>query len=146
MRKQPFTYQQFQEIYSQVPRLTVEVVLKVDKGVVLVRRQEQSWKGLWHIPGGTVFYRETVEEALKRIAQEELGITVKPQKLLGYIEYPSEEQERGFGWSVGLAFLCEAETKPDLAKWQAQGIEVFKELPEEHIVEQEEILEEVLRL
>jgi hypothetical protein len=57
-RKQPLSHQDFAFIYSKVPRLTVEVIVVVDGGVVLVKRQEASWQGQWHIPGGTVLYKE----------------------------------------------------------------------------------------
>lgn len=106
MRKYPFTPDQFKEIYSQVPRLSIEVIIRNNDGVLLKKREEESWHGLWHIPGGTVLYKETLVEAAKRIAQEELQLDVTVGKLLGYIHYPSEEQERGFGWSIGLAFDC----------------------------------------
>ncbi len=142
----PFTYEEFKEIYSKVPRLTVEVILKTENKVALSLRQEFSWEGFWHIPGGTVYYQESVEDALHRVAQEELGIKINVKQLLGYIEYPSEQKERGFGWSVGLAFLCEPAEEIDIEKWKKQHIELFSELPENSLVEQHPMLELALSL
>jgi ADP-ribose pyrophosphatase YjhB (NUDIX family) len=139
-RNQPFTPQEFQTIYSQVPRLTVEVLIQLPTGIVLLKRTEESWRDLWHIPGGTVLYKEKIEDAVKRIAMEELGTAVEPHKLLGYIEYPSEEKERGFGWSVGLAFLCQPTQEIDLENWKKRGTEIFATLPEKMVQEQREFL------
>ncbi len=49
---------------------------------------------------------ESIEDALKRKAEEELGVEIEIEKLLGYTECFSERKERGFGYSVGLEFLC----------------------------------------
>jgi ADP-ribose pyrophosphatase YjhB (NUDIX family) len=86
----PLTQKEFDEIYAKVPRLTVEVIVKNDKGAVyLTRRAIEPCKGQWHLPGGTVRFGEPVAEAVKRIAERELRITVKQAKNVGYIEYPS---------------------------------------------------------
>jgi ADP-ribose pyrophosphatase YjhB (NUDIX family) len=139
-RRQPFSYQEFTEIYSKVPRLTVEVLVVIGNGIILSKRQEASWQGMWHIPGGTVLYQESVAEAVKRLAQEELGLEVSVGELLGYIEYPSEQQQRGFGWSVGLAFKCEAETQ----FVPSEQHQIFSELPVTMLEEQRPVCQQVL--
>lgn len=143
-RRQPLSALEFEAIYSKVPRVTVEVVVVSEQGVVLVLRQEQSWQGLWHIPGGTILYKESVHDAIHRIAREELRVTVEIGQLLGYIEYPSEEKERGFGWSIGLAFHCTLTSEIDVARWQQEQIQFFQELPALMVEEQRHILKEVL--
>lgn len=142
-RKQPFSPQEFEAIYSTVTRATVEVIVCIDHQVLLLEREEQSWHGQWHIPGGTIFYKETVQAAIHRIAQEELGFDVEVGNLLGYIEYPSEEQERGFGWSIGLAFLCSPKEKPNTFQFP-KNAQLFQTLPDNLVVEQRTILEKVL--
>ena len=143
-RRRPLSGEEFRSTYSKVPRLCVEVVVKTDAGVVLLVRKEASWKGQWHIPGGTVFYQEPLETAVERVAQEELGIEVNIEKLIGYIEYPSEVKERGFGWAVGIAFLCTPASDVDSAAWEKADIKVFQELPDNLIEEQRPILEQAL--
>ncbi len=140
-RQQPFTPDQFRALYSQVTRLTVEVlVVDPQWGVLLTQRQEPSWFGLWHIPGGTVLFKEPVETALLRVALEELGVAVTPKELVGYIEYPSEEQERGFGYSVGMVFTCEAREVLETSEKRR----FFTELPDDLLGEQRQLLEKVL--
>lgn len=134
----PFTPEEFKNIYSKVPRLCVEILIQTQEGIILTLRKLPTWNGLWHIPGGTVFYKESVKEAISRIAEEELGISVTPQKLLGYNEYLSEEKERGFGKSIGLIFLCDtsATVEQIIPNGDASEIKAFKKLPtniiEEH--------------
>lgn len=142
--KKPFSLEEFRSIYSKVPRLCAELVIRTPQGIVLTLRSLPSYNGMWHLPGGTVFYKERIVDALKRIAEDELGISVNIQKLLGYIEYPSEEKERGFGWAVGMIFLCSSEAtdlKP--RDEEASEIKIFKELPSKMIGEQREFLESV---
>lgn len=144
-RKKPFSFEQFKTLYSQVPRLVVEIVVTTEKGIVLTLRDDEAWKNLWHIPGGTVFYQESVEDAVQRVAMEELGISVKIEKLLGYMEYPSEIIHRGFGWPVSLAFLCSSNSPiPDINE-EGEKIQVFDYIPENTIPEHKEILKNVLQ-
>ena len=137
----PLTEEEFKSIYSRVPKLTVEVIIKTPSGVVLSLRDLPSWHNQWHIPGGTVFYKEFVEDAVKRIAKSELGVDVSIIKLLGYLEYPSEEKERGFGQSVGLAFLCETSALDFIPDAQSSSIQTFLEIPENTLLEQKEFLQ-----
>ncbi|MEK7525725.1 MAG: NUDIX domain-containing protein [Patescibacteria group bacterium] len=141
--KRPFTPEQFKEIYSKVPRLTVDLVIKEDRGIVLALRNLPSWNNQWHFPGGTVFYKETIDQVCKRVAEDELGVSVELLDTLGYIEYPSEEKERGFGWTVSLAVLCkitEGEIRPSE---EASKVGYFKELPEGINKEQADFLKKV---
>ena len=95
---------EFDWIFSRVPRLTVEVVIvSSDRGVLLALRDFGPCQGLWHLPGGTVRFGEPVVEAVRRVALDELGLTVRVGELLGYIEYPSH-YDNGLDSPVGLAF------------------------------------------
>ena len=143
-RKKPFSPEEFKFLYSQVPRLVVEVVVKTETGVVLTLRKDAAWNNLWHIPGGTVFYQEYIEDAIQRIAEEELSITVTKQKFLGYLEYPSEVKQRGFGWSVGLVFLCIANSPLPLENQEGEKIQVFDSVPENIVEEHKNILNQLL--
>ncbi|CAN5146233.1 hypothetical protein BH11PAT1_BH11PAT1_7720 [soil metagenome] len=143
-RKKPLTYEEFEYIYKRVPRLCVEVIVVNEQGVLLTLRKEQAWKGQWHIPGGTVYLRESMETAVKRVAHEELGIGVDIQEFLGFIEYFSEEKVRGFGYSIGLAFLCYPLPGDIVVNDQADKAQYFLEVPENTITEQKEMLEHVL--
>ena len=103
MARPPLPQAAYEEIYAKVPRLTVEVVIASEDGVLLTRRQTGPCQGLWHIPGGTVRFGEPLTDAVHRVAEQELGLEVTIDGLLGYVEYPSHLQ-RGLDWPVGMAF------------------------------------------
>lgn len=139
-RQKPFSYEEFKAIYSQVPRLVVEVVVQTENGIVLTLRKDTSWNNLWHLPGGTVFYKEYIEDAIQRISREELSIEVTKQKFIDYLEYPSEEKERGFGWSVGLAFLCTPNSPLPEYNQEGEKIQVFDSIPDNIVEEHKRLL------
>jgi ADP-ribose pyrophosphatase YjhB (NUDIX family) len=99
----PLQQSDFEEIYARVPRLTVEVVIVSVSGVMLALRRDGPCGGLWHLPGGTVRFGEPLTDAVERVAEEELGVEVVTDDLLGYIEYPSH-LSLGLDWPVGIAF------------------------------------------
>lgn len=136
----PLSFDEFKSIYSRVPRLTVEIILKTKDGIALTLRRLSSWNNQWHIPGGTVLYGETLEKAVQRVAKSELGIKINIIKLIGYIHYPSEKKERGFGWSIGIAFLCKIKSGILRQNKQAKDIQIFKILPSNIIKEQKQFL------
>jgi ADP-ribose pyrophosphatase YjhB (NUDIX family) len=51
--------------------------------VILLRRGFEPGRGLWTFPGGFVELGESVEEAARREADEELGLTVELGALVG---------------------------------------------------------------
>ena len=95
---------EFEAIYSKVPRLCVEVVIRNANGVVLVKRDIPPRKGWWHFPGGTVLLGERLTDAVERVARDELGVEVEIKKQIGYLEYLDGS---GAGFPVGIAFLVE---------------------------------------
>jgi ADP-ribose pyrophosphatase YjhB (NUDIX family) len=95
---------EFDAIFSRVPRLCVEVVIRApERGVLLMLRDIPPNVGAWHIPGGTVMFGERLTDAVLRVACDELDLDVTVGDLLGYIEYPSH-YENGLDSPVGLAF------------------------------------------
>ncbi|MGA3218608.1 MAG: NUDIX domain-containing protein [Acidimicrobiales bacterium] len=136
----PLPQAEYEAIYARVPRLTVEVVIASEAGVLLTRREAGPCRGLWHIPGGTVRFGEPLAAAVARVAQDELGLEATAGALLGYIEYPSH-LERGLDWPVGMAFRTVLATssagqplaRPEVAGW-------FCRLPDEMHDEQRAFL------
>jgi 8-oxo-dGTP pyrophosphatase MutT (NUDIX family) len=105
----------------------VEVVIASEAGVLLTRREAGPCQGLWHIPGGTVRFGEPLTAAVARVAQQELGLELRAEALLGYIEYPSHLQA-GLDWPVGMAFRTELAAssagrpfaRPEVMGWFSQ--------------------------
>ena len=144
MNNKPFTFEEYKEIYSKVPRLCVITVVRTDEGIVLTLRKLASWHNQWHLPGGTVFYGETLHDAAKRVALDELGVSVSVKDQVGYIdEYPSEKKEVGFGSVVSIVFLCELKDGKLRPNEDAFEVRVFKELPENMIMEEKEFMNKI---
>lgn len=128
--------EEFFAIYRRVPRLCVEVlIVEPERGVLLKLRDIPPNVGAWHIPGGTVLFGEPLVEAVKRVARDELGLTVEVGELLGYIEYPSH-YENGLDSPVGLVFR----TRPLPDHVAPPGCEWFTRLPEGLYAEQRQFL------
>jgi mutator protein MutT len=50
--------------------------------VLLIRRGKEPLRGRWLVPGGTVEWGETLQEAVVREVEEETGLVVRPRELL----------------------------------------------------------------
>lgn len=138
----PLTQQEFWDIYKKVPRLTVEIIVRNEKGeVYLTKRNIEPCRGLWHLPGGTVRFGEPLTEAVKRIAERELGIIPTDTKLLGYIEYPSHYLN-GLDSPVGIAFAVTTYKENLKANEEAADSDWFSKLPSEMHDEQRDFLKE----
>lgn len=142
MTDKPFTPEEFKEIYSRIPRLCIDLIIKSPEGIVLSLRSLSSWNGHWHFPGGTVLLGEKLEETVQRIAKNEIGVLVKVERFLGPIEYgPAEEiQERRFGHTISLAYLCSTEITDFKPNADASEICTFKAIPKNTIKEQSAFL------
>lgn len=140
-RKQPFSYEEFKDIYSKVPRLCVDLIIQDEKGnFVLLKRGMEPYKGYWEIPGGTVLFRESIDQAIERIAKEEVGLKVKVEGLVGFIEFLEEERGNRPFHSLSLAVVCTPEKLRT-----SESYSIFNQIPDETIPEQAKFLERYLK-
>jgi ADP-ribose pyrophosphatase YjhB (NUDIX family) len=58
--------------------------------VILLRRGFEPGRGLWTFPGGFVDLGESVEQAARREAREELDIDVRLERLVGVYSRPED--------------------------------------------------------
>lgn len=144
VKNYPLSESEFEEIYSRVPKATVELVVVAEDGVLLVKRSHKSWQGKWHIPGGTVFYGEKMTDTVNRVAKNELGVEVEVERCLGVVNYESEKKERGFGWSVAINLLCITRSQVPERNVDGEEVKAFKQMPENVIEEQKPVLAKIL--
>lgn len=85
----------------ETPKLTVDIVLPKEDGVVLIRRRNEPFKGQWCLPGGFVDVGESVEAAAVREMKEETGLDVEVGRLVGVYSDP-ERDPRGHSVTVAL--------------------------------------------
>lgn len=98
----------YRAAYSLVPRLCIDLVIRKPQGVLLVQRTSKPQIGAWHMPGGRVRLRESLDAAAERIGQTELGTPVSLEQLLGYAEYLHDIGDLGDFHSVSLVFAVSA--------------------------------------
>jgi ADP-ribose pyrophosphatase YjhB (NUDIX family) len=140
----PLSREEFDDIYSKVSRTTVELVIETDEGYVLTERSIEPCIGQWHIPGGTVRHGETLHQAIKRIAQAELGVELNVRGVIGYIEYPQMHADGYSGWPIGIAFLCTVSRGTLQGSEQGEVVKCFKQIPKNTIQEQKVFLENLI--
>lgn len=139
----PFSYAEFRKIYSKVPRLGVDLVVYGPQGIALTLRSIEPHRNQWHVPGSTVIYGEKIADTARRVARNELNVSIRPPRFLGYIEY-NEEKQRGFGRSVNLVFLAEIKSGDLAPDEDASRAAFFSQLPKNMIREQKKFLLEHL--
>jgi len=101
---------EYDKIFSQVPRLCVDLLFAKDNKVLLGKRTHEPYKGVYGLPGGRLHFGESVVKGIIRIAARELGVAVSNYNLFDYIEYQQEIQLSN-RHSVSLVFSCKTENK-----------------------------------
>jgi len=74
-------------IISNVPIVSVDLLVRYDGGLLMGKRTNEPAKGYWFVPGGRVKKGETRHEAVNRIAEQELGLSVEIVECLGAFEH-----------------------------------------------------------
>jgi ADP-ribose pyrophosphatase YjhB (NUDIX family) len=95
------------------------VIVTSDQKIVLAKRiRSIVGGGKWHLPGGRVQYKETLEDTLKRIAYTKTNLKIEllypslKESLVGIYDNPERDPREHV---ISIAFLCkiiEGETKP----------------------------------
>ncbi len=93
--------------YPERPIVGVAAVIIENDQVILVRRGQAPAYGEWSLPGGAVELGETLEEALVREVEEEIGLEVEVVDLVAVLEriFLDKEQQVQFHY-VLTDFLC----------------------------------------
>jgi ADP-ribose pyrophosphatase YjhB (NUDIX family) len=141
----PLTKAEFDSIFSKVPRLTVEVLINTPDGVVMTKVPRGVLAGQWNMPGGTVRLGEPLVEAVKRVAQSELGVDVKVGKNVGYIEYPELPKAGYKGWPVGIVFEATIVSGELTVSDAGEEVRCFNTIPSNTVESQARFLIDYIR-
>ena len=93
----------YRQIVELMPILCVDLLIVHEGKYLLVKRKREPAKGLWWPPGGRVWKGETIENAARRKAKEEIGVQVRIIAPLGY--YEDSWRDSAFGKGKGTATL-----------------------------------------
>jgi ADP-ribose pyrophosphatase YjhB (NUDIX family) len=97
----------FPRMPHEGPRATVDVIIEVDDGIVLIRRRNPPLG--WAIPGGFVDRGERAEEAARREMREETSLDVELLELLGVYSDPARDPR---GHTLSTVYVGRARGMP----------------------------------
>lgn len=95
-------------IVRNMPIPSVDLLIKCPTGFLLGKRTNKPAKDEWFIPGGRIQKGEPLEEAVHRIAEEELGTEVSIDRSLGVYDHfydTSDVPESGGKHYIAHAYL-----------------------------------------
>ncbi|MFP4655076.1 MAG: NUDIX domain-containing protein [Methanohalobium sp.] len=87
---------------SETPKITVDAVTILNGKVVLIRRKNPPYQGMFALPGGFVEIGETTENAVLRELNEETGLSAEIVKLLGVYSDPNRDPR---GHTISVCYL-----------------------------------------
>lgn len=73
-------------LYPEKPMVGVGVLIREGDRYLLIKRAAEPDAGLWSIPGGLVEIGERGKEAAVREAEEETGLRVEIERVLGVVD------------------------------------------------------------
>jgi len=123
------------------PVPTVDIVIEVDGGVVLIERKNTPHG--WAIPGGFVDYGETLEHAAAREAKEETSLDVE---LAEQFHSYSDPKRDARGHTISTVFIAKAKGTPK-GEDDAKNAGIFREanLPAPIVFDHAQILADYFR-
>ncbi|MFH4747515.1 8-oxo-dGTP diphosphatase MutT [Vibrio harveyi] len=86
--------------------IVAAIIFNQDKSQIFItKRPDDKHKGgFWEFPGGKVEQGESVEQAMIRELEEEVGITVTEQSLFEHLEYDYPEKSLKFDFMTVSQF------------------------------------------
>jgi ADP-ribose pyrophosphatase YjhB (NUDIX family) len=76
-------------VHYPLPNLASTVVIPYQGGIVLVQRDIEPDRGIWHLPIGHIEYGEDPAQAALREGEEETGLHLADPQFLTYTHSPS---------------------------------------------------------
>lgn len=72
-------------------RVSTDIIIADGDSIVLIRRGQEPFRGMWCLPGGHVEEGEQVHEAAVREAKEETGLDIELTGLHGVYDEPGRD-------------------------------------------------------
>ncbi len=125
---------------NKFPVLAVDVVITDEKGqIVLVKRRHPPFTDYWALPGGSIEYGETVEQTALREAEEETGLKVRVERLVGVYSDPERDPR---GHVISIAVIAKQIGGELIAGEETKGVKFFDKIPSELAFDHKKILQD----
>lgn len=124
-------------------RVAADVIVRNGDDVVLIRRGQEPFNGMWCLPGGHVEAGEQVREAAVREVKEETGLDVELTGLLGIYDAPGRDPR---GPVISIVYTAEAVGGTLVADTDAESAHrvPLDDLPDEMGFDHREMLDDYL--
>lgn len=84
--------------------VTVDAIIVNAGKILLIKRGNEPFMGMWGLPGGHVDWNEEVKDSLKREVREETGMFVEQARLLDVYSKPERDPVQ----KITLAYIVQA--------------------------------------
>lgn len=119
-------------------KVKVNAIIRKDNNkILLIKHEEEPFKGKKSLPEGNVKEGETLKQAVARVVKEKTGLDVNPRFMTGVYDNPERDPRNH---TIAIAFLCEITGGEEKEKtlWESS--------PKELALDHEQILKEALRI
>ena len=130
-------------IFSNAPRLCIDLLINYNTSILLGRRNHAPYFGMWALPGGRLFFGESIEDGIKRIAREEVRCNVLTFQLESYCEYFDEIKLAG-RHSVSLIFSTRVNNGPSLFLDKFSELNSYNNVRSNIVTQHERVIEKYL--
>lgn len=102
----------YSKIHQIIPIACIDLVIRHKNKILLIKRNVEPAKNQYWFPGGRILRNETFIEAAKRIAKNEVGLTVSKLSCIGTGNLIFKEDPFGHGLgthTVSFIYKCYAD-------------------------------------
>lgn len=103
------------------PMINVDLLIKDNERRTLLVWREDKYGPGWHIPGGIVRFKETIEQRIHEVARQELGAKVKFQDTPTAIRQVIVPDRNERGHFISLLYCCQLQSPLDCAREYISG-------------------------
>lgn len=105
------------KIFDQILEWTViptfDLVIQYgNEGVIIVKRKIAPYKNQWALPGLRMFKGENIDDTLRRIARDELGLEIDPEHRVFLGQYVGKFSTEHHRQDISTGYLVRIPQKP----------------------------------
>ncbi len=116
----------------------IDVIIIKNNSVLLTKRTQNPHKGSWHLPGNIIRKNETMRQAVKRAAKNELNLNVKIKKYVGVYE-----NLNSFRHDVSHGFIVSPTSGKIKTDFQSEELKFFKKIPKNTVPHHKKMIKDV---